>query len=75
MEYKIKGGNKWKTGKIMSAQPKSTGKHSHWLNIEPKAENENPVCINWDHVDQWKEQPQVTEEVSDQEDVVLFTFE
>ena len=51
--------DEWKTGKIMSAQPKLTGKYSHWLNIEPAAENENPVCINWDHVDQWRE-PQIT---------------
>ena len=33
MEYKMKGSDEWKTGKIMSAQPKSTGKYSHWLNI------------------------------------------
>ena len=41
----------WKKGKIMSTQPKSTGKYSHWLNIKLEAENENLVCINWDHVD------------------------
>ena len=38
----------------MSTQPKSTGKYSHWLNIEPEVENENPVGISWDHVDQWR---------------------
>ena len=52
VEYEIKGSDEWKTGKIMSAQPKSTGKYSHWMNMKPEAENENPVCINWDHVDQ-----------------------
>ena len=36
----------------MNAQPKSTGKYSHWLNIEPKVESENPVSISMDHVDQ-----------------------
>ena len=71
----MKGSDEWKRGKIMSTQPKSTGKYSHWLNIEPKVENENPVCINWDHVDQWRELPQVIEEVSDQEYVVLLTSE
>ena len=75
MEYKMKCSDEWKRGKIMSTQPKSTGKYSHWLNIEPKVENENPVCINWDHVDQWRELPQVIEEVSDQEYVVLLTSE
>ncbi len=34
----------------LGAQPKLTGKQS-LLNIEPEAENENPVYINWDHVD------------------------
>ena len=42
----MKGSDERKTGKIMSAQPKSTGKYSHWLIIEPEVENENPVCIN-----------------------------
>ena len=56
----------------MSEQPKLTGKYSHWLNIKPETENENPFSINWDHVDQWRElPPQVTEKVSDQEHVVL----
>ena len=45
----MKGIDEWKKGKIMSAQPKLTGKYSRWLNIELEAEN--PVCINWDHVD------------------------
>ena len=49
----------------MSVHPKSTGKCGHWLNIEPEAENENPVCTHWDYVDQWRELPQVTEEVND----------
>ncbi len=31
----------------MSTQPKLSGKYSHWLNIKPEAENENPICINW----------------------------
>ena len=52
VEYKMKGSDEWKTGKIISAQPKSTRKYSHWLNIESEVENENPVCINWDHVHQ-----------------------
>ena len=51
----MKGGYEWKTRKIMSALPKSTWKYSHWLIIEPEAENENPVCISWDHVDPWRE--------------------
>ena len=57
----MKGSDEWKTGKIISAQPKSNGKYSHWLNIEPEGKNGNPVCINWNHVDQWRELPQVTE--------------
>ena len=49
--------------------------YSHWLNIEQDVENENPVCILWDHNYQWREFPRVTEEVSDQEQVVLLTSE
>ena len=75
VEYKMKGSDEWKTGKIKSAPPKSTGKYSHWLNIETEMENENPHCINQDHVDQWRELPQVTEEVSDREHVILLIFE
>ena len=63
----MKESNEWKTGKIMNSQSKSIGRYSDWLNIEPEAEDENPVCINWNHVDQ------VPEEVSDQEHVVLLT--
>ena len=59
----------------MSAPPKLTEKYSHWLNIKPEVENEHPVCISWDYVDQWRELPQVTEEVSDHEHVVLLTSE
>ena len=60
MEYKMKS-DEWKTGNIMSAQLKLIGKYSPLLNIELEAVNENPVCIKWDHVDQGKELPQVTE--------------
>ena len=42
----MKRSDEWRTGKIMSAQPKLTGKYRQWLNIEPEAENENLVCIN-----------------------------
>ena len=38
MECKMKERDEWKAGKIMCAQPKSTGKYSHWQNIEPEAE-------------------------------------
>ena len=74
VEYKMKVSDAWKTGKI-HAQPKSNGKYSHWLNIEPEAENENPVCIKWDLVDQWRELSPIRVEVSNQEYVVLLTSE
>ena len=35
----------------------------------------NPDSAFWDHVDQWREQPQVTDGVSEQEHVALLTFE
>ena len=38
-------------------------------------ENENLVCINWDHVHQRRKLAQVTEKISGQEHVVLHTSE
>ena len=35
----------------------------------------NPEHVIWDHVDQWRELPQVTDGVSEQEHVALLTFE
>ena len=67
VEYKMK--------EVMSGNRKSNGKYSLWLNIEPEAENENSVCIDWNHVGQWSEQHQVTAEVSDEEHAFLFTSE
>ena len=64
-----------KKGKIMSTQPKPTGKYSHWLNIKPETKNKNPICINWNHVDQWRLLHQITDVVSCQEYVVLLTSE
>ena len=39
VENKMNGIEEWKKGKIMSIQPKSTGKYSPWLNIKPETEN------------------------------------
>ena len=49
----------------MSKQPKGTGKYSHWLNII-REENREPVCINWDQVDEWKELLHERDEVNPQ---------
>ena len=43
--------------------------------MKPEAENENPICINWDHVDQWWQLLQVKDKVSRQEHIVLLTSE
>ena len=75
VEYEMKGSDEWETGTIMNTQPELTGKYSDWLNREAEVENENPVYINWDYLDQLRELPQVTEEVSDEEHVVLLTSE
>ena len=37
--------------------------------------NKNPICINWDHIDQWRLLHQVTDGLSCQEHVVLLTSE
>lgn len=44
----------------------------------PEEENEDLVCINWDHVNQWRELLQMRDGVNNQnhqEDVVLLTSE
>ena len=56
----MNGSEERRKGKMMSTQSKSTGKYSHWLVIKPEVENKNPICINWDHVDQWRQLHQVT---------------
>ena len=71
----MKGSGEWKTGKIMYAQPRLIGKYRHLLNIEPEMENENPVCIKWDHVDQSWELTPVREELGELEHVVFPTSE
>lgn len=30
-------------------------KYIHWVNIIAEEDKEEPVCINWDYVDKWKE--------------------
>ena len=45
------------------------------MNIKSEEENETPICINWDHVGQWRQLHQVTDKVSCQEYVVLVMFE
>ncbi|GAB1599998.1 hypothetical protein Ahia01_000277300 [Argonauta hians] len=67
VEYRIIGNEEWKKGKIMNTQPKLSGNYGHWRNVEPAAENESPLCVNWDEVDQWRE---VTE--GDHEEHVVF---
>ena len=73
MEYKIKGSDEWKQEELW-VYSLNRLENSHWLNIGPEVENENPVCIKWDHVDQWRELSQVTE-VSDQKHVALLISE
>lgn len=51
-EYKISGSDEWRKGKIMSTQTKSTGKYRCWLNIIPEKDHEDPICINWNYVNQ-----------------------
>ena len=73
----MKGRDEWEKKKRKDLRVDSLNwlENSHWLNIKPEVENENPVCINWDHVDQWRELLQVTEKQRDQKHVVLLTPE
>ena len=55
VRYKLPD-NDWKTAKVLSVQPKQTGKYKDWINVHVDGE-EDPICVNWDHVDEWSELP------------------
>ena len=86
VEFKIEGEAKWRTAKVIQAQPKAGGKYKNWVNVEEK--DGKQVCIRWSDLEKWKEivNEQSTEKDTDDtnenfdgsseesvEEVVLFT--
>lgn len=53
VEFKIEGEAKWRTAKVIQAQPKAGGKYKNWVNVEEK--DGKQVCIRWSDVEKWKE--------------------
>ena len=52
IEYKLNG--EWKNGKVMNMQPKRNSKYKNWVNIEGDGED---LCVNFEHVEEWREIP------------------
>lgn len=65
IKYRLKDSDVWNNAKILSSQPKKSGKYKNYLNVHVSG-NSDPICVNWDVVDQWKILP-------DPESVVLLT--
>ena len=55
VKYRLNDEN-WESAKILSIQPKQTGQYRDWVNVHVDGQ-ENPICVNWDHVTEWCEMP------------------
>lgn len=52
VEFKIRGTDNWRKAKVRQTQPRANGRYKNWVNVD---EDEEPVCIKWTDVDQWRE--------------------
>ena len=50
VKFKLNG--EWQKGKILSYQPKQSGKYRNWINLKASEDTE-PKCVNWDDVETW----------------------
>ena len=55
VKYRLKNSREWKCARILSSQPKKTGKYNNWINL--KNDGEEPICMDWNNVAKWCEQP------------------
>ena len=55
VKYKL-GESDWKKAKVLSLQPKQSGKYKNWINVHVSDEEE-PISVNWDDVELWSELP------------------
>merc|ERR1712121_25951 len=55
VKYKL-GESDWKKAKVLSLQPKQSGKYKNWINVHVSDEEE-PIAVNWDDVELWSELP------------------
>ena len=52
IKFKMKDEHEWQKAKVLSYQPKQTGKYRDWVNVKSDFDAE-PKCINWDDVESW----------------------
>ena len=56
VRYKLNVEDDWSMAKVLSRQPKQSGQYCDWLNVHVDGQDE-PICVNWDHVNAWSELP------------------
>ena len=49
-------GSEWQHAKVLSVQPKQTGKYSKWVNVHVTGEEE-PRSTDWSQVHNWRNVP------------------
>ena len=52
IKFKMKDETDWQQAKVLSYQPKETGKYKQLVNAQTENEPE-PKCVNWDEVEAW----------------------
>ena len=55
VRYGLQDGRSY-TARILSTQPKRSGKYGNWLNVQINGK-ENPSSVNWEEVKEWKQMP------------------
>ena len=53
---KFKLEDEWKQAKVLSEQPKWSGKYKIWINVHIVGEEE-PRYVDWDKIEHWNELP------------------
>lgn len=56
VKYKLCDDKSRNRAKVFSTRPKQTGQYKDWINVHVDSQEE-PVCVNWDKVDEWCDLP------------------
>ena len=55
VKYKYKLNDEWFQAKVLSMQQKKSGPNRNWINVH--VEEDKPISVNWDDVQDWNELP------------------
>ena len=53
IKIKLDNDSEWVKAKVLSFQPKRTGRNKDWLNVHVVGD-EKPQCIDWSRVESWR---------------------